>query len=126
MKTEFLSTIPVLPTADIERDKAWYQEKMGMDVLFSDSMYAVLFRENLCLHLQWHADTPDDPLLGGSVVRIYVKNIQPIFEEFIQRGTVTREKFRSNTPWSTNEFGFYDLNNNAVFIMEDSASKISP
>lgn len=121
MKTEFLSTIPVLPTADIERDKAWYQEKMGMDVLFSDSMYAVLFRENLCLHLQWHADTPDDPLLGGSVVRIYVKNIQPIFEEFIQRGTVTREKFRSNTPWSTNEFGFYDLNNNAVFIMEDSA-----
>lgn len=121
MKTEFLSTIPVLPTADIERDKAWYQEKMGMDVLFSDSMYAVLFRENLCLHLQWHADTPDDPLLGGSVVRIYVKNIQPIFEEFIQRGTVTREKFRSNTPWSTNEFGFYDPNNNAVFIMEDSA-----
>jgi len=120
MKTEFLNTIPVLPTSDIERDIAWYKEKTGMEVFFSDKMYAVLFRENLCLHLQWHAGTEDDPLLGGSVVRIYVKNIKPIFEEFIQRGTVTREKFRSNTPWATNEFGFYDLNNNAVFIMEDA------
>jgi hypothetical protein len=25
-----------------------------------------------------------------------------------------------NTPWKTNEFGFYDLNNNAIFIVEDA------
>jgi hypothetical protein len=25
-----------------------------------------------------------------------------------------------NTPWKTNEFGFYDLNNNSIFIMEDT------
>jgi hypothetical protein len=44
-------------------------------------MYAVLYRENICLHLQWHADTPNDPLLGGSVIRIYVKNITALFNE---------------------------------------------
>jgi len=55
-----------------------------------------------------------------SVVRIYVKNIDPIFNEFIQRGTVTADKFRTNTPWKTNEFGFYDLNKNAIFIFEDA------
>lgn len=124
MKTEFLNTIPVLPTADIQRDITWYQKKMGLEVFFSDKMYAILFRETLCLHLQWHADTQDDPLLGGSVVRIYVKNITPLFEEFIQRGTITPEKFRSNTPWLTNEFGFYDLNNNAIFIFEDAVDKV--
>lgn len=73
METEILNTIPVLPTADIERDVNWYKDKMGMETYFADEMYAVLYRDKLCIHLQWHADTNDDPLLGGSVVRIYVK-----------------------------------------------------
>ena len=64
------------------------------------------------------ADTDDDPLLGGSVIKIFVQNIQPIFEEFVQRGTVKPDKLRLGTPWNTNEFGFYDLNNNAIFIVE--------
>ena len=120
MKTEILNTIPVLPSSDIERDVAWYREKMGLEIYLADKMYAVLYRDNFCIHLQWHADTEDDPLLGGSVIRIYVKNIQPLFEEFVMRGTVTADKLKTNTPWKTNEFGFYDLNQNAIFIMEDA------
>lgn len=119
MNTEFLGIIPVLPSIDIARDVTWYEAKTGFKVYFSDKMYAVLYRENLCIHLQWHADTTDDPLLGGSVIRIYTKNIKPLFEEFVQRGTVNQDKFIANTLWKTNEFGFYDLNNNAIFIMED-------
>jgi hypothetical protein len=119
IETEFLQIIPVLPSQDIKRDIAWYIEKTGFEPYFSDKMYAILYRENLVIHLQWHADTPDDPLLGGSVVRIFVKNIKPLFDEFVKRGTVTEDKFRANTPWGTNEFGFFDLNNNAVFIAED-------
>ena len=120
MTTELLSIIPVLPSADLERDIAWYKEKIGFESYFSDKMYAVLYRENICLHLQWHADTPEDPLLGGSVIRIYVKNIKPLFDELVERGTVTQDGLKSNTPWKTNEFGFYDLNSNAIFIMEDA------
>jgi hypothetical protein len=119
MKTEFLNITPVLPSLDIDRDVAWYKEKTGFEVFFSDKMYAVIYRENLWVHLQWHADTKDDPLLGGSVIRIFVKNIKPLFEEFVQRGTVKLDVFKENTPWQTNEFGFYDLNNNAIFFAED-------
>lgn len=119
MITTLLRTIPVFPSVDIERDTAWYKEKAGFEVQYADSMYAVLARENLCLHLQWHADTEDDPLLGGSVVRIQVQNIQPLFEEFVRRGTIRQDQFRNGTTWGTNEFGFYDLNKNAVFIFED-------
>jgi hypothetical protein len=119
METEFLQIIPVLPSQDIERDIAWYREKAGFEPYFSDKMYTGLFRDKLCIHLQWHADTPDDPLLGGSVIRIMVKNIKPLFEEFVERGTVSSDKFRENTPWGTNEFGFYDLNGNVLFIGED-------
>ena len=119
MKTAILSTIPVLPSADIARDTAWYKEKMGMDTYFTDNMYAVIYRENICFHLQWHAGTPDDPLLGGSVVRILVQHIEPLFREFVKRGAVAEERLRLKTPWNTNEFGFFDLNSNAIFVMED-------
>ena len=119
MSTELLALIPVLPSADIARDVAWYKSKAGFEPFFTDHMYAVIYRENLTLHLQWHADTEDDPLLGGSVVRIHVKNIESIFQEFVQRGTVSQTDFKAHTPWRTNEFGFFDLNSNAIFIMED-------
>ncbi len=109
-----------MPSANIEKDVAWYLEKTGFKVHFLDKIYAVLYREDLCIHLQWHADTQNDALLGGSVIRIAVKDVKALFEEFILRGTVSKDDFRANTPWGTNEFGFYDLNKNAIFIMEDN------
>jgi hypothetical protein len=48
-----------------------------------------------------------------------VKNIKPLFDEFVQKGTVAQDAFRTNTPWKTNEFGFFDFNKNAIFIVED-------
>ncbi|MFN5647565.1 MAG: hypothetical protein ACK458_08620 [Sphingobacteriales bacterium] len=111
--------IPVLPSQDIARDEAWYKEKLGLQTYFADSMYAVMYRDNIVIHLQWHADTPDDPLLGGSVVRFITKDIQTIFREMIQRGTVTEDALRENTPWGTHEFGVFDLNRNLIFIIQD-------
>lgn len=75
-------------------------------------------RDNIYIHLQWHADTESDPLPVGSVIRIDVKNIKPFFDDLIQRGTITVDSLKTNTPWKTNEFGFFDLNKNAIFIME--------
>lgn len=119
MKTEFLEISPVLPSKNIDRDVDWYEKKVGFNLLHKDDMYAVMRRENLCIHLQWHADTDEDPLLGGSVIKIFVKNLMPIFEELANRGTVNKEKLRLNTAWRTSEFGFYDLNNNSIFFVED-------
>lgn len=118
MKTELLEISPVLPSQNIDRDVDWYKNHLGFKLLFKDKMYAVLKRDKFHIHLQWHADTNDDPLLGGSVIKIFVKNIQSIFQEFIERGTVKKDKLRLKTDWGTNEFGFYDLNNNAIFIVE--------
>ena len=119
METKLIDVIPVLPSSNINRDTRWYKDKAGFELASKNDMYAVLKRGKLGIHLQWHADTKDDPLLGGSVIRIFVKNIKPLFEEFVERGTVEKDKLRVNTQWGTNEFGFYDLNNNALFIVED-------
>lgn len=118
--TKLLATIPVLSSADVARDVAWYAEKTGFQNVSKQEGYAIMQRENLEFHLQWHHGTEDDPVLAG-VMRIWVVGILPIFEEFVQRGTVAPDKLRMGTDWGTNEFGFYDLNGNAVFVMEDVA-----
>jgi hypothetical protein len=119
MDTDLLLIIPVLPSANIERDVKWYKENTGFEAAYSDKMYAVLRRDHLCIHLQWHADTESDPLLGGSVIRIMVKDIKPIHDDFVKRGANISGKLTMSTPWGTNEFGFFDLNRNAIFIVED-------
>lgn len=120
MSTRFVKVIPVLESADIDRDVAWYKAKTGFEPSFiHEKMYAGLCRGDLEIHLQWHAGTKDDPMNGGAVIRIDVNDIRPIFEEFKQRGTVQEKDLRTNTPWGTNEFAFHDLNSNAIFISED-------
>ena len=120
MKTIFNGIIPVLPSADISRDVAWYQNQTGFEAKFADEKFAVLNRDNLYLHLQWHADTVSDRLPVGLIIRIDVQNIKPLFDEFVTRGTVKQGDLKTNTPWRTNEFIFYDLNKNVVVIMEGS------
>lgn len=116
---KFLATIPVLSSADIDRDVAWYTEKTGFQAAYVQDGYAIMQRENLEFHLQWHHGTEDDPVLAG-VMRIWLEDgLLELFEEFVQRGTVSPEKLRMKTDWGTNEFGFYDLNMNAIFVMED-------
>lgn len=110
---------PVLPSSDIERDIKWHEKYTGFTYAFGDHMYAGVKREHQFIHLQWHADTEEDPLLGGSVIKIFVHNIEPFYEEFLERGTIKPEKLHKNTPWGTHEFGFYDLNKNAIFIVQD-------
>ena len=115
----FLQMIPVLPTNNTERDIAWFEKYMGFSYSFGDDMYCGLTREQMEIHLQWHADNEQDPLLGGSVIKLFVENIDPFYEEFLERGTITPDRLRRNTPWKTDEFGFYDLNKNAIFIVQD-------
>jgi len=118
MKTNFIGIIPVLPSANIERDLKWYKEKAGFSQTFVADGYAGLARENIHIHLQWHADTPEDPLLGGSVVKVFVDGVEALFNELANSGTVSQDALKRNTPWGTNEFGFYDENKNAVFFVE--------
>lgn len=118
MNTALLKMIPVLPSSDLSRDLVWYELNTGFRKIYADDRYAVLKRGDLSIHLQWHANTKDDPLLGGSVIKIMVDNIEPIFNEFVKLGVVKANGLQLKTAWRTNEFGFYDLNNNAIFFFE--------
>lgn len=108
-----------MPSADIERDLKWYNERAGFKQDFVHNGYAGMSLENIRLHLQWHSGSKDDPLMGGSVVKIFVDKVEPIFDDLVQKGTVNPDQLRKYTTWGTHEFGFYDLNKNAIFFVEN-------
>ena len=122
--TQFLGIVPVLPSEDISRDVIWYKKHLGLECLFNDGMYAILKRDLLFIHLQWHSGTKEDPVNGGTVIRIFVKKIHPLFQEFVIKGSIDEDKLRLETAWNTNEFGLFDLNNNAIFFVENIDLKI--
>ncbi|MEP2936182.1 MAG: VOC family protein [Gilvibacter sp.] len=111
--------IPVLSTNDVPRDIKWYAEYAGFKLAFEQDGYAGLYRDGIWLHLQYHLGTKDDPVFG-SVVKLFVKDVEQVFNEMRQRGTVKADALRKNTPWDTHEFGFYDLNKNAIFFVQDA------
>ncbi|MEQ8905851.1 glyoxalase/bleomycin resistance/extradiol dioxygenase family protein [Ekhidna sp.] len=113
-----LQIIPVLSTDSIKRDLEWYEKYTGFKFVFGDDGYAGLQRDNLEFHLQFHHNNAGDPVFP-SVMKIFVSDIHTYVDEFVKRGTIKKEKLRMNTPWGTHEFGFYDLNKNAIFIVQD-------
>jgi hypothetical protein len=118
MKSATHFIIPVLPSNDIKRDLEWYKTHTGFSYAFGDEGYAGLTRDHLEFHLQYHHGDERDPIVG-SVMKIFVDNIEPYIQEFIERGTITAEKVNRHTNWGTHEFGFYDLNKNGIFIVQD-------
>jgi len=114
-----LGIVPVIPSADIERDLAWHQKRTGFTYYFGDSGYTGLRRGDWGIHLQLHRGTREDPMPGGSVVKIFVPDITLFVEEFSERGIIGKDQLRRNTPWGTHEFGFFDLNKNAFFFVQD-------
>ena len=118
-KVKIQHVVPVLPSSDIERDVLWCEEKVGFTCASLQDGYAVLFLDGFDLHLQWHSGTKDDPILGGSVFKLFVDDIENILSEMVNLKVVSPEKLHRNTPWGTHKFGFFDLNKNAIFFVQD-------
>lgn len=119
METTFIGITPVLPSSNIVRDINWYKVNLGFECIYTEKEYAVLKRKNLHLHLQWHANNENDPLLGGSVVKIFVENISNIYNELLKNGVIKTNNYNSPTSWNTKEIGLFDLNRNAIFFVEN-------
>jgi len=125
----FKEVNPVLPCADMARDVAFYQKKLGFKKVFDSTdyeegplTYAVLCRDDLCLHLQCQG--PEDMTQTQMPhLRFVIKNLAVLFEEYKRQGLTN--DLRQNTPWGTNEFAFYDLNGNGLTFYEDVSNGLA-
>ena len=100
----------------------FYENKMGFEKVF-DSMqyedkpinYAVLCRQNICIHFQLF-DRIDD--IKMPQFRIQVKDIEFLFEEYKSRKTIDSVAELRATPWGTRGFAFFDPNSVGLTFFE--------
>jgi len=114
---------PVLPSRDVAATAAWYVERLGFRLLGQDSptapRYAVLRRDAVVLHLQWH--DPAEWAAGGDrpMLRLLVPEVEALFEEFRPQGVFHERTALRETPWGTREFAFYDPDGNGLTFYRD-------
>ena len=122
-ESSMLSAHPVIPVRDMESALAYYTEKLGFTMVFNDAAahgdpisYAGVRRGGVCLHLQTMApdENPTMPL-----IRICMKNIEALHEEYDSKGIVSPSGRLEPKPWGSKDFGVYDLNKAALVFYED-------
>jgi catechol 2,3-dioxygenase-like lactoylglutathione lyase family enzyme len=113
---------PVLASSDVPRDIQWYTQKLGFSNVYDSTNYqegpadyVVLKKQQIFIHMQYQF--PKD--MTSTDLKFVVKDITPLFEEYIEAGVVSKEAMRYQTPWSTNEFSFFDLSGNRLTFLED-------
>ncbi|HAS40544.1 MAG TPA: glyoxalase/bleomycin resistance/extradiol dioxygenase family protein [Microscillaceae bacterium] len=123
-ETQIVQINPVLPVGDMQESLDFYENKMGFKNVYDSSNYneagqeldyAVMCRQNCCIHLQLFKDIRPD---FQPQIRIEVKNIEPLFEEYRSKGLLDNQPTLRETPWGTREFAFYDPNNMAITFFE--------
>lgn len=123
---------PVLPARDVGRLREFYCGKLGFDLAFidqstdqDDPKYLGVRRDGVELHIQWHHDTAEDPVLPV-LLRFIVGDVDGLFAEFEPQGVFHHNTRLRNTAWGTREFGVYDPDGNGLIFFRDLKSGEAP
>ena len=113
---------PVLPTRDVRRSIEFYVDRLGFTLngqdSHSDPHYAVVGRDAVELHLQWH-DPAEWSAVERPMVRFEVPAVEALFDEFKETGVFHEQTALRDTPWGTREFAFFDPDQNGMTFYRD-------
>jgi uncharacterized glyoxalase superfamily protein PhnB len=123
MEPTIKGAIPVLPAADAAVSLHWWTTVCGFKETFRDATppnYAGIQRGDACLHISRMTDAELARRVGDqTMVRIAVKGIEALYEEFQRCGGAVHPNGPLQTkPWGTKEFGAIDPNGVCVTFQE--------
>lgn len=114
---------PVLPVVNVTDAMAYYISKLGFKLAFKDPgddpKYAGIVRDGVELHLQWHSAEEWKEGLDALSLRIYVEEVELLFEELKDKGVYHHHTALRDTTWGTREFAFFDPNKNGLTFYRD-------
>ena len=114
---------PVLPVKNVVESVNFYINKLGFKFAFKDTTdahgYAGVSRDGIEIHLQWHDEKEWIAGLDRPMLRIYVNNIEALFNEYKTASVFHSHTALKETPWGTKEFAFYDLHDNGLTFYKD-------
>lgn len=117
-----LNISPVLPANDVQAEIEFF-EKLGFknmydSLQYSDKLdYAVMGREKERIHIQFQFKEDMPSKNASQQTKIWVSDLDALQKEFEEKGFEIKR--RDNTPWGTDEFGFYSPNHNAIIFVKD-------
>ncbi|MEY8848505.1 VOC family protein [Psychroserpens sp. XS_ASV72] len=120
----FLKQIhPVLPVKNVNEAIDFYVTKLGFKLFFKDEgddpKYGGVTRDAVEIHLQWHDEKEWDLHIDRPLLRIYVEEVDALFEEYKTKDVFHKNTSIKDTAWRTREFGFYDLYGNGLVFYKD-------
>lgn len=127
---QFVEVNPVLPVRNVTEAVRYYGERLGFALVGQDDAdsprYAVVKRDGVELHLQWHDSTPSTD--SGQAhfhnveklnLRFVIKDIDTLFAEYSTQDVFHDRTALRETAWGTREFAFYDPDNNGLTFYAD-------
>lgn len=109
---------PVLAVQDVTRSVAFYG-RLGFTLRWRDERYAVLVRDHVCLHLQWHDAKEWAHGIDRPMLRFAVHDLAALHKEYAGLGVFHERTRLETTPWGTEEFAFYDPDRNGLTFYRD-------
>ena len=103
-------SIPVLASLDIAESREFYTNKLGFAVIYEDTNYLIVRRDEMEFHF-WrtadriHPENTSSYIRGGQVVALY--------EEYKKRGIPRLSSFEVR-PWDMKEFYIHDPHGNLL------------
>lgn len=116
----FQEVSPVLPVRSVTESVRYYTDRLGFHLQFQDDpkdpRYAVVERDGVRLHLQWHDPATFRDGVDTLALRFIIDDVDALFTEYSDKGVFHAKTALSNTPWGTREFAFYDADGNGLFF----------
>ena len=108
--------IPVLPSLEMSRTIAFYEKKLGFQVVFQDGgTYAILRKDHILLHF-WLCDLPIVVENSGCYIR--VSRIEVLYEEYRARNIIHPNAKLETKPWGMKQFAILDEDGNLITFGE--------
>lgn len=121
-RAELRAVHPVLPSKDVQAAIDFYVQRLGFKLLGQDSKssprYAVIGRDGVELHIQWH-DPNEWSAVERPMLRFFVPAVDALFDEYEDKGVFHARTALRDTEWGTREFAFYDLDRNGLTFYRD-------
>lgn len=113
-----LEAIPRLPVSNIQASCAFYKEKLGFEVIYSEEGYARLTCDKIELHLFKWTETNGITELVAESCRIRVRGVNEFYKQCEALNLVHPNGALTQQPWGETDFTIIDLDNNAIDFYE--------
>lgn len=112
--TRVTGAAAILPTRDVERSLAFFEERLGFEVAFrwGDPLYyAGVCRGALTIHLNGNSPAARPP--GSAAVSVFVEDADEIHREFVARAVMISVAI-DDRPYGMRDFAVEDPDGNTL------------